>query len=146
MEDKLLNLMGFKAVPRPPSGWIKAIRESLGMTARQLGLHLGMSAPAATKLEARERNRSITLRDLDRAAHVLGCQVVYALIPYDSLEQTLNEQAHRTAERLATKAHHHMSLEAQAVPATETRAQINVLAAKLKETLDPRLWEPEDKK
>lgn len=143
LEQRVASLAPLRDSPRPPSGWVKAIRESLGMTARQLGLALGMSAPAVTKLEARERDRSITLRDLDRAAEQLGCRVVYGLVPDTTLEATLERQALRTAERLAAKAHHHMSLEAQAVERAETAAQVRELARLLKESLDPRLWERE---
>ena len=128
----------------PPSGWVKAIRESLGMTARQLGRFLGMSSPAVTKLEARERDRSITLRDLDRVARLLGCKVVYALVPETTLDDALDRRARLVAARLAGKAGHHMKLEAQQVDADETGAQTETLAKLLKESLDPRLWESEE--
>jgi predicted DNA-binding mobile mystery protein A len=143
LERKLADLEPMKSVPRPPSGWVKAIRESLGMTARQLGQALNMSSPAITKLEARERDRSITIRDLDRAAAEMGCRVVYALVPDTTLEATLQRQALKTAERLAAKAHHHMTLEAQGVERRETGAQVRELARSLQESLDPRLWERE---
>lgn len=145
LEQRVAGLAPLRDAARPPSGWVKAIRESLGMTARQLGGALGISAPAITKLEARERDRSVTLRDLDRAAEQLGCRVVYGLVPETTLEDTLERQALRTAERLAARADHHMSLEAQAVDRAETAAQVRELARLLKESLDPRLWERESR-
>jgi predicted DNA-binding mobile mystery protein A len=141
LEQKLKTLQPFARVPPPRSGWIKAIRESLGITARQLGAHLGMSSVAATKLEQREQSRSITLRDLDRAAAVLNCRVTYALIPIDGLEATLQAKARATAAELMSKAQHAMKLEAQPVNQIEQRAQSTALAEKLVETLDSRLWE-----
>jgi predicted DNA-binding mobile mystery protein A len=144
LESKLAHWQAVRPLGRPPSGWVKAIRESLGMTARQLGQYLGMSSPAVTKLEARERDRSITLRDLDRAAQVLGCRLVYALVPEDTLEQTLERQSRKAALRLTRKAEHHMKLEAQGVEPAETHAQMRVLAQMLRERLDSRLWEKED--
>lgn len=141
LEQKLRALSPFVNVSPPPSGWIKAIRESLGMTARQLGAHLGMSSVAATRLEQREKSRAITLRDLDRAAEVLNCRVVYALIPIDGLEASLQAKAKALAAELAGKARHAMNLEAQPVDQAEQRAQGAALAKALVETLDSRLWE-----
>lgn len=142
LEHKLAQLRPLAAIPPPPSGWVRAIRESLGMTARQLGRALGMSGVAATKLELRERERSITLRDLDRAAALLHCRVVYALAPIEGLEATLRAQAERAAARLSAKADHAMKLEAQQVDRRELGAQGAVLAKLLAETLDTRLWDP----
>lgn len=141
LEQRLKSLAPFAKVPPPPSGWIKALRESLGMTARQLGAHLGMSGAAATMLEQRERSRAITLRDLDRAAAVLNCRVAYALIPVDGLEATLRARAEAAAAQLAGKAQHAMNLEAQPVDRAEHGTQREALAKMLADTLDSRLWE-----
>lgn len=142
LEQKLKSLQSFTKVPPPRSGWVKAIRESLGMTARQLGAHLGISSVAITKLEQREQARTITLRDLDRAAAILNCRVIYALIPVDGLEATLQAKAQVTAGELLGKAQHAMNLEAQPVDQAEQRVQSKVLAEQLLKTLDSRLWEP----
>lgn len=146
LEKKLEPLSPLAKITRPPSGWIQAIRESLGLTARQLGAHLGMSAAGATKLEQRERARTITLRDMDRAASVLNCRVVYALVPNGGLEATLRARAEKTAERLSAKAQHAMRLEAQPVARDEQQAQREELARRLLESLDARLWEVPEKK
>ncbi len=141
MDQKLQQLLPFSRVPPPPSGWVRAIRESLGMTARQLGKALGMSGVAATKLEQREKDRSITLRDLDRAAALMNCRVVYALVPVHSLEHTLKHQSEKVAAELSARADHAMKLEEQQVDRQELGAQKEVLAKMLAETLDSRLWE-----
>ena len=50
--DKRLNpLMNVDPVARPPRGWIKAIREALGMTTAQLAKRLGIAQPSAVGLE-----------------------------------------------------------------------------------------------
>ena len=141
LEQKLKIFTPLAKIPPPPSGWVQAIRESLGMTARQLGAYLGMSTVAATKLEQREKSRSITLRDLDRAAAILNCRVVYALVPNDGLEATLRARAEALAERLSTKASHAMKLEEQSVEHAESRAQLEALTKRLIENLDSQLWE-----
>jgi len=146
LDKKIASFASLAEIPRPPSGWIQAIRESLGLTARQLGAHLGISAAGATKLEQRERARTITLRDLDRAAAVLNCRVTYVLVPLSDLEATLRARAEKTAEQLSAKAQHAMKLEAQPVARDEQQAQREELVKRLMESLDSRLWEVPEKK
>jgi predicted DNA-binding mobile mystery protein A len=106
-----------------------------------MGKHLGISGAAITKMENRERDHSITLRDLERAADLFQCRLVYALLPIETLEETLRDQANRTSAELTRKADHMMKLEEQAVSPAELRAQREVLAKALMESLDPRIWD-----
>jgi predicted DNA-binding mobile mystery protein A len=61
---------------RPEKGWIKAVREALGMTTAQLGKRLGVSQQRAAMVEKAEVDGSITLKSLEQAAQTLGCRVV----------------------------------------------------------------------
>jgi transcriptional regulator with XRE-family HTH domain len=66
--DKRLNLLSKPDVlARPPRGWVKAIRDALGMTAEQLGARIGVSQVRALALEKAEASGRITLASLDRA-------------------------------------------------------------------------------
>ena len=77
--DKRLNLLRKKALfARPPRGWIKAIRESLGMTTRQFAGRIGVVQSRAVDIEKAEVTGSITLDSLERAARALDCELVYA--------------------------------------------------------------------
>ena len=67
--------------PRPPSGWIKAVREALGMTSAYLAKRLGITLSTATRLELSEAEDRITLATLRRAAEALDCELHYALVP-----------------------------------------------------------------
>ena len=73
------------AVP-PKGGWLRAIRESLGMSAEQLGRRLGISKQSVLQLEENERRKVITLVSLERAASFLGCRLRYVLEPIEPLE------------------------------------------------------------
>jgi predicted DNA-binding mobile mystery protein A len=110
-----------------------------------MGKILGVSGVAITKLENRERDHSITLRDLEKAAALFQCRLAYALIPIDSLESSLRSQARKAAARLSEKADHAMKLEEQQVDRAELRAQVDVLARLLLESLDSRIWDPAEK-
>ena len=79
--------------PRPPKGWLRAVRDALGMTTAQFGRRLGVSQPRIIELEKSEVSGSVTLNTLQRAAEALGCRLVYTLIPEKPLAETVRERA-----------------------------------------------------
>ena len=91
----------------PVRGWIKAIREALGMTTAQLAKRLGVRQPSVVALEQSEARGTIELATLRRVAEALDCTLVYALIPNKPLEATIREQrstfATPTRNRLSTR-------------------------------------------
>jgi predicted DNA-binding mobile mystery protein A len=101
--------------PRPPKGWLRAIRDALGMTSAQLAHRLNVSQPRIVVLEQAEVNGSITLQSLQRAAEALGCRLIYALIPEKPLAETVRERAELVADHQASAIEHTMRLEDQAV-------------------------------
>lgn len=142
--DKRLNsLRNPEMFAMPPRGWIKAIREALGMTTRQFARRMGVSQPRAVAIEKAEPEQSITLETLERAAHALDCQLVYALVPRHSLEQTVKDRALDVARRRLISTSHSMTLEDQAVDEQGQRAQIARLAEKLIAQPGSKLWEEE---
>lgn len=125
---------------RPPSGWIKAIREALGMPATQLAKRLGVVTSTVTRLEASEADDTISLGTLRRAAEALGCQVQYALVPKQSLEDTLKARALAMALRQMAPISHTMALEAQATSAEAKEAQTRALVEALRAGSPRKLW------
>ena len=86
-----------RALPDLRRGFISEIRGALGMSTYQLARRLEISQPAATKLEQRERDGTISLNSLRKAAEALDCNLVYAFVPKRSLLETLRVQALRAA-------------------------------------------------
>jgi predicted DNA-binding mobile mystery protein A len=101
--------------PRPTKGWLRAVRDALGMTTAQLARRLGVSQPRIIELEKSEVSGSVTLNTLQRAAEALGCRVVYTLVPERPLAETVRERAAQVAERQLTAVEHSMRLEDQSV-------------------------------
>jgi predicted DNA-binding mobile mystery protein A len=130
--------------PNPRKGWLRAIRESLGMTTRQLAARLGGDMSGIVRLEEREVKGTATLQSLDKAARAMGCHLVYAIVPENisnsSLEQILDDQAISVAKEISKSVGHSMRLEKQGVGPKETDAQIQNLAKELKENLDSKIW------
>jgi len=135
--EQLSNLRS--ALIPPKSGWLKTIRQSLGMSERQLGKRLNISQPAVVQLEKSEEAGSIKLDSLRRTAEALDCTLVYALIPNKPLNEMIRERTTQVASRYLNLVEHTMQLEDQSVTDPEVRTrQLNELAKQI----DPRtLWE-----
>lgn len=126
---------------RPRKGWIKAIREALGMSSRQLAKNLGKTSPEVLAMEHREEKGKITLQILEQAAEALHCRFAYALVPdADSLEVMVHARAMDTAEKIVKTTSNSMSLEDQKIADEKTKNQIKDLAYNLERKLDPRIW------
>ncbi len=141
LDEKLKNWRTISRVPRPRLGWLKAVRESLGMTTRQLATFLGTDNAAVIRLEKRETEGKVTLETLNRAAQAMGCRLIYAIVPDETLETIVDDKARDAARAILRSVSHTMKLEQQEVGDQATQRQLLELARELKAKLDPSLWE-----
>src|SRR6478752_3101146 len=81
----------------PVRGWIKAIRQALGMSSSQLARRLGVKQPTVIDVEQSEMRDTIQLATLRRVADALDCKLVYALVPNKPLEATVRKRARQIA-------------------------------------------------
>ena len=124
---------------RPRLGWIRAVRDALGMSTRQLASRMGVSQPTVVQLERSEASGTIQLATLRRAADALNCDLVYALVPRaGSLEATVSTQARRRANSIVHAVDRSMELEDQAVDDPSDDA-LNRVALQL--SASRRLWD-----
>ena len=143
IDKRLMGLRSSEVLARPPRGWIKAIREALGMTSKQLARRLGVSQPRASEIEKNEVAGALTLDSLRRAANALDCQLVYALIPRQPLQELVEERAAKVARARLDAAAHSMALEDQSVDEVDARTQLDMLIKKFAENEGAALWEEE---
>ncbi|HEY1580450.1 MAG TPA: mobile mystery protein A [Terracidiphilus sp.] len=137
--DERLKAFGPVTQYSPPvKGWIKAIREALGMTADQLARRLGVKQSAVIQLEQSEAKGSIELATLRRAAAALDCEFVYAFVPKKSLEETLRARARTFIRRRRAPVEHSMLLEDQKVEGKPEEARLDEL---LREASPSRFWQ-----
>ena len=141
IDRRLAALADPQTLARPPRGWIKAIREALGMTSQQLAQRMGVSQPRISEIEKQEVASSLTLDTLQRAANALDCQLVYALIPRESLHTLVQERAEKVARARVKAASHSMALEGQGVDNVDTAEQLDALIKKLTEQGGSALWD-----
>ena len=137
--DERLAQFGQAERYRPPSrGWIKAIREALGMSTAQLAKRLGVRQPSIVDLERSEEKGSIELATLRRVAEALDCNLVYALVPNQPHEMTIRARARALLRRRRSPIEHTMLLEAQDVAGPDTERQIDDI---IRETSPRRFWD-----
>lgn len=141
LDKRLSSLPSADSFARPPRGWIRAIREALGMTTAQLGQRQGVSQPRAVAIEKAECTGSITLNSLERAAQALDCRLVYTLVPRKPLDELVTERALILARRRLITAGHGMELETQGVEAQDEGEPLTNLIKKIIAQGGSRLWE-----
>ena len=120
----------------PVRGWIKALREALGMTTAQLAGRLGVKQPSVVAMEQSEVKGSIELATLRRVAEALDCSLVYALVPNRPLETTIRDRASVFARSRLGPVEHSMLLEDQAVKAADSEARLDEIVREK----NPRLF------
>lgn len=143
LDKRIRNWMLLKNETAPPTGWLKAIREALGLTTEILAKRIGIVPSALASYEKSEANEKVTLETLQKAARAMNCKLIYALIPeepYTSLESVLDEQSFKAARNIVGKVDHTMRLEAQGLSNEQLREQVTELAHELKENLDSQIW------
>lgn len=126
------------ALTKPRGGWIKTIRTALSMPSTELARRLGVAPSTITRLEASEIAGNINLDSLARAAEVLDCELVYALVPKRPLKATVQTQARRVALEKVLRTQRTMALEEQAV---ESDAMNELVERKAREIAEStQLW------
>ena len=140
LDASLQRLRPLLDVTAPPKGWIRAIRDALGMTAKQLANRLGVAQQAVARIEKEELAGSVTIKTMRRIAECLDCVFVYGFVPRTSLEETVARQAKKVAAQRLSQASQTMSLENQALSRKENEQALSDLVDELIRTSPSNLW------
>lgn len=140
LDRRLGVLRDGDAWARPPLGWVRAIRDALGLTGRQLAGRMGISQATLSGIEQGEVSDTVTLATLRRAAEALDCQLVYALVPRRPLDQVVRDRAERIATAQIARVHHSMRLEDQALRSDDLEGQRQARVDELLRGDPRRLW------
>ena len=140
LDKTLTQFAGLKSLSLPPKGWIRAVREALGMSGAQFAERLGVKPPRITKLERDEISGSLTIRSMRQAAEALDAVFVYALVPRESLESAVRRQAERVAGMRLKRVSHSMGLEGQQLSDEEIKKALHEAVEELVRTMPNDLW------
>ncbi len=139
-----ITLAGFQPlldIPIPFKGWIRAIRNALGMSGRQLAVRMGVTKQRISFIEKQEIDGTATLRTMQKTAEALGCVFVYGLVPLKSLEETVRNQALQVAVKRLARASHSMSLEGQALGKEENEGILSDMIEEIVDGSPLSLWD-----
>lgn len=141
LDASLAQFAPLRNLQPPKKGWIRAIRDALGMSGRQLGQRMGVSKMWITDMERLEAGSATTLKTLRRAAEAMDCVLVYALVPKTTLKETLLKQARQKVRQDMVRASHTMALEDQALAKDEAVKASETAAASLLHKLPKTFWD-----
>jgi len=106
------------AAARPARGWLRAVREAVGLTQNGVAARIGVRRQSYAQLEEAEERGSISIASMHRAAEAMGCELVYFVIPRDSVAGSYAElaRANDPAAAHLRATDHSMALKAGGAP------------------------------
>lgn len=125
---------------RPQRGWLRAMREALGLTTRQLAHRMGRAQSVIVDAEKSEERDSITLASLRQAAEAMNCVLVYAIVPNEPIDELLRARATEIANMQLARMSHTMALENQSLNYADQQAERERLIVELLNGPTTRLW------
>ena len=137
--QKKFDLFRKAIIARPQQGWLKTIREFLGMTTTQLAKRLEISQPRIVAMEKNERN--VKISTMERIADVLNCDFSYAFVPRENIDDIIYNQAKKKAQKILDKVNKNMRLENQLAKTDDLLKDI------IEELLDgniARIWDEDE--
>lgn len=142
LDRKMQKFEPAASVSPPATGWIKAIRTALGMSMQQLGNRLGVTKQNIHDTEQREKEGSITIRNLREIGNALEMKLVYGFVPNDgSLDALIDRKARELARNIVLRTAQNMKLEAQENSAERIEIAIDERAEEIRHEMPKVLWD-----
>lgn len=136
LDKKTSDLKSAKNIVPQSSGWIKTVREAIGMTVSQLATRLGVTQPRITKMESNEDN--LKLSTMKKAAEAMDCEFVYYFKPKTTFQNLVDEQAQKKAAEVLKTVNVNMALENQEIAEDEA---VKDFASDLINTKIKQIWD-----
>ena len=142
LDRKMKVYNSVQKVAMPPTGWLKAVRVSLGMSLQQLGDKLSITKQSVREIELREKEGRIKLKKLRETAQALDMQLVYGLVPKDAtIDALIDRKARELAIRIVSRTSNTMKLEDQENSKQRIKKAIEERTAVIKNELPKMLWD-----
>ena len=124
----------------PPEGWLRTVRNALGMTGLQLAQRLSVSKAQVSKVEKGELAGSVKLETIRKMAGAMNCRFIYAVVPEKEIGQVIKEQAIKKAKERVNAASIHMALEDQTLSKEALEEEVERIASEIMEKMPSDLW------
>ncbi len=124
IDRSLEPFSGTQTVRRPRRGWLRSLREGLGISMREVARKMRKTPQTVASFEKSEAADRITLQTLRHYAEAMDCELVYAIVPKTgSLKQLGEKRARQKAERDVRAVEHTMALEDQATAGVQDKIE-----------------------
>ena len=133
--DSKLAIFKTTSIGTLPQGWIKAIREALGLSTSQLAKKVGIDQSRISRLENAEKTGDLKISSLQKVAKALTMKFVYGFVPEKTLEDMVNDQARRIALKRLETLDNTMRLEKQALTEEDKKKALEDMIQKI--LIDP---------
>jgi len=142
LNEKMDKLTVLQHLIMPPIGWIKAIRNGIGMSMEQLGKKLSITKQAVMDIEKREKEGAITIKSMQEIAKVIDMKFVYGFVPNaGSLEQMIETRSLEIATKIVQRTSTSMKLEDQVNSKERIEKVIKERAAEIINKTPKILWD-----
>jgi len=141
LDATLGRLESLKTLVPPGKGWIRAIRDAIGMTGEQLAKRLNINKQRVSRIEHDEKLGKVKIETLRNVAKAMDCVFLYAFVPRDSLDQTVKEQAKEIAKKRMARSNQMMRLEKQELSEAEKAKAMQTIIDEIVETMPKSLWD-----
>ena len=131
LDKRLAFLRSFASSGMPQQGWIKTIREALGLSASQLGKRTGLGQPRISRLENAEKSGNLKLSSMQKIADGLNMKFVYGFVSERTLEQMVRSQAKKIALERIERLDNTMRLEKQQLSEEEQKKALDDMVDKI---------------
>ena len=141
LDETLKQFLPLKITVPPIKGWIRAIRDVLGMTGEQLAKRLNTNKQRVSRIEQDEKFGKVTINTLRNVAEALDCEFVYGFAPRQSLEKTVRNQARSVAKKRMSRSDQMMRLEKQELSEYEKEKVLEKMITDITNTMPRSLWD-----
>jgi predicted DNA-binding mobile mystery protein A len=142
LNEKIDQLTGMQHVIVPHIGWIKAIRNGIGMSMEQLGKKLSITKQGVMDIEKREKEGAITIKSMQEIAKAMDMKLVYGFVPNEGdLEQMIETRAIEMAKKIVERTSNTMKLEDQANSKERIEKAIKERASEIINKTPKILWD-----
>jgi predicted DNA-binding mobile mystery protein A len=142
LNEKIDQLTGLQHVIVPPIGWIKAIRNGIGMSMEQLGKKLSITKQGVMDIEKREKEGAITIKSMQEIAKAMDMKLIYGFVPNEGdLEQMIETRAIEMAKKIVERTSNTMKLEDQANSKERIEKAIKERASEIINKTPKILWD-----
>lgn len=96
-------------------GWIKYMRQALGLTLQDLAKKVALTPANIAQAEKREVEEKVSIVTLKKLAEAMECELVYFFVPKKDIRSFIHDKAVEKARKTLGIADLHMRLEEQIV-------------------------------